>query len=217
MASDSTSVYQTTYTSYTGTDIVASILGVPIGSMLSISYSIQREKAGIYTMGSPDPRSISRGKRGIAGSLIFQIFDKDALFDIMWNHPQEFWFATRNSNWQIAPQSYGAPNPNNWLNKWENQELAHGKYQPFYADQIPPFDITLSFLNEMGNIARMDIKGVEILNEGMGMSVEDMAIEQAMTFIARSIGKIVPNGPEVTQEHIFSTLSTPVGSGGPLP
>lgn len=192
---DQSSSYLQTYTAFSGTDIVASILGIPIGSLLSISYSIQREKAGIYTMGDPSPRSVSRGKRGIAGSLIFQIFDRDALYQIMWNHRDVFRFWTRSSNVQIAPGAYGnAPGPNNWINDWRNQSLAYSDYDPFYADQIPPFDITLSFLNEVGNLARMDIKGVEILNEGMGMSIEDMAIEQAMTFIARSVGKIVPQG-----------------------
>lgn len=193
MAQD-TSTFLTTYTSYTGVDMVASILGVPIGSLLSISYSIQREKAGIYTCGSPDPRSVSRGKRGIAGSLIFQVFDRDALYQILYHHKDEFRYWTRNSNHQVAAQSYGSPMPNNWINDWKNQTLAYGDYDPFYADQIPPFDITLSFLNEIGNLARMDVRGVEILNEGMGISVEDMAIEQAMTFIARAVAKITPNG-----------------------
>lgn len=30
-------------------------------------------------MGSADPRSFSRGKRGIAGTLVFVVFDRDAL------------------------------------------------------------------------------------------------------------------------------------------
>jgi hypothetical protein len=203
------SAFLQTYTSYTGTDIVASILGIPIGSLLSISYSIQREKAGIYTMGSPDPRSISRGKRGIAGSLIFQIFDRDALYEIMWAHKDLFQFYTRASNHQYAPEPYGGYDAaNNWVNSWTNQTLSYSHYDPFYADQIPPFDITLSFLNEVGNVARMDVKGVEILNEGMGMSVEDMAIEQAMTFIARSVGKIVPQGM-VEQDKMYSLMKRP--------
>lgn len=202
--SNGPSIYTETYTSFTGTDMVASILGVPIGSLLSVSYSIQREKAGIYTCGSPDPRSISRGKRGIAGSLIFQIFDRDALYQIVHAHADDFKFWTRTSNYVLA-DVYG-PKPNNWLNDWKKQTLAYGSYEPFYADQIPPFDITLTFLNEVGNIARMDIRGCEILNEGMGISVEDMAIEQAMTFIARSVGKISPGGGDLRREADTYTL-----------
>jgi hypothetical protein len=47
--------------------------------MQAISYSITREKAPIYTMGSADVRAYSRNKRGIAGSLIWINFDRHAL------------------------------------------------------------------------------------------------------------------------------------------
>ena len=34
-------------------------------------------------MGSPEARSFSRGKRGIAGSLVFTLFDRDSLLDAL--------------------------------------------------------------------------------------------------------------------------------------
>lgn len=34
-------------------------------------------------MGSPDPRSFTRGKRGIAGNLVFAVFNRDALLEEM--------------------------------------------------------------------------------------------------------------------------------------
>ncbi len=54
-----------------------------IGELQGISYTITREKAPLYTMGSADPRSFSRGKRGIAGSLVFLVFDRSALIEEM--------------------------------------------------------------------------------------------------------------------------------------
>lgn len=36
-----------------------------------------------YTFGSAEPRSISRGKRGIAGTIVFTLFDRDALVDAL--------------------------------------------------------------------------------------------------------------------------------------
>ncbi len=47
----------------------------------AISYSITREKAPVYTMGSPDVRAYSRNKRGIAGNLIWIDFDRHALLN----------------------------------------------------------------------------------------------------------------------------------------
>ncbi len=49
----------------------------------AISYSVTREKAPIYTMGSPDVRSFSRNKRGVAGSLIWINFDRHALLTLV--------------------------------------------------------------------------------------------------------------------------------------
>lgn len=64
-----------TYTSYSGVDIKVIVNGKPAGSMQALSYAIQREKAPIYVMGSVDPVSYSRGKRGIAGTMISLMMD----------------------------------------------------------------------------------------------------------------------------------------------
>jgi hypothetical protein len=127
----------------------------------------------------------------------------------MYHHKTDFKFWTRTSNAQTIKDQYG-PDPNNWINDWQAQSLGFKDYTPFYADQMPPFDITLSFLNEVGNMARLDIYGVELLNEGMGISIEDMAIEQAMTFIARAIGKINPKA-NAEQVAYFDSKDWPTG------
>ncbi|MDK2600707.1 hypothetical protein QO179_24745 [Bacillus stercoris] len=73
------SVYTKTFTSFSGADIVATFNGRVVGELQAITYSVTREKAPIYVMGDPNPKSFSRGKRGIAGSLVFTVFDRDAL------------------------------------------------------------------------------------------------------------------------------------------
>ena len=79
MASPITSPYSRSYNSFSGVDIRAVFANKIIGELQAISYSITREKAPIYTMGSADPRSFSRGKRGIAGTLVFVVFDRHVL------------------------------------------------------------------------------------------------------------------------------------------
>ncbi len=49
----------------------------------ALSYSVSREKAPIYTLGSPDVRSFSRNKRGIAGSMIWVNFDRHGLLNLV--------------------------------------------------------------------------------------------------------------------------------------
>ena len=65
-------------------------------------------------------------------------------------------------------------------------ELVH-KVAPKYADEILPFDITITFANEYGQKATVVIYGVELLNEGTGYSIDSVSSERAYTFVARSI------------------------------
>ncbi|HEX8990692.1 MAG TPA: hypothetical protein VF784_03350 [Anaerolineales bacterium] len=60
--------------------------------------------------------------------------------------------------------------------------------KPWYSDQILPFDITLCGTNEIGSATAMKIFGVEILNEGSGVSIDDAVQEMQATFVARFIG-----------------------------
>ncbi len=61
------------------------------------------------------------------------------------------------------------------------------KALPKYADEILPFDITISFANEYGQAAKVVIYGVELLNEGTGYSIDSVTSERAYTFVARSV------------------------------
>lgn len=63
---------------------------------------------------------------------------------------------------------------------------------PYYVDEIPPFDITLSFANEYGQKAYLVLYGVEILNEGSGYSIDTIITEKACTFVARRVESLTP-------------------------
>jgi len=177
------SEYTRSYNFFSGVDIKATFGGKVIGELQGISYSVTREKAPIYTMGSADPRSFSRGKRGIAGTLVFTVFDRSALLE-------SFKTMADKSGWFFAHDTD--------VQKW-NQEDEKGSqvwqdvntdnsWQPaWYTDQIPPFDIVLTAANEYGQVAQMSLRGVEVLNEGSGMSIDDIVTEQQMTFVAREI------------------------------
>ena len=57
----------------------------------------------------------------------------------------------------------------------------------WYSDQVLPFDITLAGTNDLGAATSMKIFGVEILNEGSGVSIDDAVTEMQATFIARFV------------------------------
>lgn len=62
-----------------------------------------------------------------------------------------------------------------------------GDIKRFKTDELPPFDIIISFGNEYGASAKMAIYGVTIVDEGKVMSIEDMYTENTMSYMAHDI------------------------------
>jgi len=204
------------YNSFSGVDIKATFGTKVIGSLQGISYSISREKAPIYTMGSADPRAFARGKRGIAGSMVFVQFDADPL---MWELANQFdetrrlyflsdiddlrpeYSATSEpvASTSVAAGSTASPNyPGAGIGSQESDVATAGGDQakaiPWYADQIPPFDVVLTAANEYGALALMKILGVELMNSGYGVSVDDIVSEHSFTYIAHGMLPWVSQG-----------------------
>jgi len=73
--------YTRKFTSFSGADIQAAFNGRVIGELQQITVSVRREKGPVYTVGSPNPRCFARGKRGVAGTMVFTQFDRDALIE----------------------------------------------------------------------------------------------------------------------------------------
>lgn len=204
--------YRKTYTTFSGADIVCMFNGVAVGELSGITWSVSREKAPVYTMGSPNPRSFSRGKRGIAGSLIFTTFDRPALYNLIASETAKgdasnFTIWTR--NWNLLPNMNSTIAAG--LAPIDSQAFGVSKVRPYYADQCPPFDITITYSNEYGQAAVKSIYGVELLNEGSGASMDDIVIEETMTFVAREVGPMVPTNTGF--DSVADTINNAVVQG----
>ena len=206
------SEYNRSYNSFSGVDIKVTFASKVIGECQAVSYSITREKAPIYTLGSPDPRAFARGKRGIAGTLIFVMFDQHALLTQLQTllfqsdtddlHPDyssaaasrrelDASLASASGRLPSTPLGGGISSSPSLIQQESDLVSFVNDDQvaamPWYTDQIPGFDITLAAANEYGALAIMKIFGVEIMNEGYGISIDDIVSEQQMTYLARTI------------------------------
>jgi len=186
-----TTGYTRTYTSFSGADIKAVIGSRIMAECQGCSVSITREKAPLYTLGSPDPRSFSRGKRGISGSLIFLIFNRFPLPDTLKGDDRQF-MGDKVESAMNDPIRYGEAIDRvataAALNTVPGQPGDNRiEMDAWYADQLPPFDLMISASNEYGHAAQMDIIGIEILNTGTGFSVDDITMDESHTFVARRI------------------------------
>jgi len=198
--------YTRSFSSFSGADITCTFNGRIIGEIQSLTYQVKREIAPIYTLGSPDPRSFSRGKRGLAGTLIFLQFDRDALMDEMKKSyegaPNLMKFQQFRANDFNDPITNALRKSNEYgIETWDEvmTRLGYGKtntfnqdnltdfYVPEYADQLMPFNISISMSNEYGQRAGMEIYGVQLLMEQSGYSVDDVVSAKAYQFVARKI------------------------------
>lgn len=197
-----------TYTSMSGCDIQAFIESALLGNIQGISFSITREKAPIYIMGSVDPVSFSRGKRGIAGSLIFTNFDREALYDVKQSQTLNLTYRKKAHDVAAGGKSYDL-----FSGSTANAALEGEPAVANYSDQIPPFSIVLTGNNEHGASMWMAVLGVELLNEGAGLSIDDIVNETQMTFVAKSIVPWQPkrdgdNWKNVTDEALVKFQNT---------
>ena len=152
-------------------------------------------------MGSPDARAYSRNKRGIAGSLIWINFDRHALLNLIQScagmfvadideiRPQYSQVNNGGAVFQSSVVRSAGPSIGSTINAMVTSLTSAGQQAqlatPWYSDQVLPFDITLSGANEYGAMCAAKIFGVEILNEGMGISIDDAVTEMQATFVAR--------------------------------
>ena len=196
------------YNSFSGSDIRAVIGQFQFAELQAVSYSVTREKAPIYTMGSPDVRAFSRNKRGCAGSLIWINFDRHALLNVFRKAMARFVANVDDVLPDYQPDTNSTldqvaifnsqlvrtvgPNVSATIDQLDNIPIDSVSSlktlaAPWYSDQILPFDITLAGTNEMGAATAMKIYGVEILNEGSGVSIDDAVTEMQATFVARFV------------------------------
>jgi len=238
------------YNSFAGVDITAVFNGLEVGTLQAIAWNTTRERGPIYTIGHTDAVGIARGKRGIAGSMVFVTFDRNELLHAM--NKTEFyadWDAMNLSQGkkQVDPgalQTYDSLSGRRASVLTGDQHLRLGQHTPsgdptdsiqqrigtqwrnqdrpgffdgvkyaskaWYADQLMPFEITLLAANEYGKAMTRKIFGVEILNEGGGVSIDDLVLENQYSFIARHITPWMPatGGSTLNQRHSAAAPTT---------
>lgn len=184
------------YQSLSGTDIHAVFNDTIFGELQMVAYKIDREKAPVYTMGSADPRSIARGKRLISGACVFVTFDRDSLLEVM-NATLDKPFLNRqdranlDKNMMNTTASSGQAGGSVGLSGMSASSYGsfNEQSEAMIADQLLPFNITLVGESEYGVASKMVIFGVELMSEAGGVSIDDLVLEQQMSFIAKNIKK----------------------------
>jgi len=194
------------YNSFSGADMVIYMGHKRVSALQGITISITREVVPVYVSGNPNPVTFVKGKRAIAGNLVFTQFDKHALLKAAeaFNTARlvgDLWKATDFSDILTYSNGLTSDLPNKvstegaaWLDA-VNREVAATydlvrRRKLRYSDQIPPFDVTITFANESGASAWAAVFGVTLSNEGYGWTLDDITPEMAVSYQAVAVSPL---------------------------
>ena len=135
-----------------------------LAELHTLSWSTFRENAPVRTLGSIYPRSIVKGSRTIAGSMIFTIFHQHVLHEIL--------------SLNLGIYNTGTSDHDPYRNSTN------------LPDQLPPLDISIVFANEYGAVSHMGLYGVQFFQEGATFSIEDIFSESVLQYSALDIDPI---------------------------
>ena len=204
---------QMDYSVFTGADIVAYMGFKRVATLQGITISITREVMPVFVFGNPNPVNFAKGKRAIAGNLVFTQFDRHAILkaasfllgpgQVNYIGDLTSFIDPTNANINLGVEGLatvtgnGFPTP---INVNTNPAFASALAQEVaetyaltaskrlkFADQVPPFDVTITMVNEEGQASFMAVHGVQIVNEGAGWTIDDMNSEVGFTFVAKDI------------------------------
>jgi hypothetical protein len=153
------------YATFTGVDVkVSYAIGYAVGNlegMTLISWSIHRGKPDAPRGDEVAPIYRARGKRTIAGSMVFAMFDE---------HPIT----------AIYPPNFFPQDPDFQIDSAVRNDIIK-------PDQLPPFDLFVILTNEYGFCSILILYGVEIMDDGGSINTNDMVNEEVIQYTAKDI------------------------------
>lgn len=202
--------YTRSYSSFAGTDIVATITMPPayggssyvLGELQTISYSTHRDAAPVLRLGQAGAAGFTSGYRTIGGSMIFTVFNHNLVYVLRELMLQGDKIRLDNVL-PVVDTDLGSP----WLktggwqrgaNTWNRSGVADSNrlnslsQTAILMDELPPFDVNIIMHNEYGNASVLSLSGIIIVDEGQVMSIEDLLVENTYSFLARSIVPLRP-------------------------
>lgn len=151
----------------------------------TLSVSLFREKLPVRACGSVNARGYTRGPRTIAGSMIFTIFDEHVLKTLL-----------------TAAGSL------------HNDVDIFTLSSTTLSDQLPPIDLQVEFANEYGDTSIEVVYGVEFVNDGHTMSIEDLLLENTFQWVGRDIDHMRPLDSNKLTDSQFDSIFKRQGTTG---
>jgi hypothetical protein len=189
------------YSTFSGADIVCSITvpllvndpknqqaihvsqPITIANLQTVSISTYTDKWPVRTLGKRGPRGFTRGARSLSGTLVFTMFDRESLAEV-----------------NLKVRDFYQQTHNTYSSAYGNATL-RDIIPLLPPDELPPFDITITMVNDNGQSSLAKILGVEIVTTGQVMGIDDLFIEETMQYQAREFYPMIPVRPFVVSSQ----------------
>ncbi len=150
----------------------ANVIPIRLDTLQTVSFQFHVDKQPVRALGHSYPKAYTRGANLIAGSMIFTVIREHPLIKVidMLNSGKEF-----SSLISAIPT---IPNINPGADMFPTSAT---------ANHLPPLHLTILGVNEAGNAVNATIFGLEFLNDGMVLSIQDMLTENTLNFVAQDI------------------------------
>lgn len=143
-----------------------------LGSLITISYSVYRDKRPVFNLGQPTIDGFAIGNKYVAGSMITSMYLRDEIsmfLDENLHNSQNAEFSVQSTN--IDPIDESIKNIHTVM-----------------RDDLTEFNIHIIFSSEYtGDQSRIILYGANFINNGQVMSIDDLITENTLSFIARDI------------------------------
>ncbi len=188
-----------------GTDIVVYLEDTQIIAARSIRVNVTRAKQPVYVHGTANPLGFGRGHRLITGimesALIYQANISEWFKQKQAEVGYEHYALGDVRNMDVLKDLYGAGDEAGKI----AGTFAVNKYKPLFLDELPPIDITVVGVNELGKTATMRIYGVEFTDYTTSTAVENVINVETLSFVAVhfepwTLGDVSSGGGTTTTE-----------------
>lgn len=153
---------------FSATDIYASVV-LPdgsvrmIGNLAAISISTHRDTFPVSSMPYINPRGFTQGHRTIAGTMMFHTIDRNAFGYSAVNEPRRKYTVRGGS-----------------------------QFGPAQVDELPLFDVHITYVNEQGMASLESLFGVRTLDFGKTLSLENLQPIESYSYMALDYSPMNP-------------------------
>jgi hypothetical protein len=152
---------------FSGVDIVAYVVlpgrkSYTLGTLNMLSISTHRDKFPVTALGKIRVKGFTAGHRTCGGTMVFSSFDRT-----VWHRMV---MAAEGSNKNPKPL--------------DPRGSSNRPLEMFLPDELPPFDISVTFVNEAGTVSYTGVLGVSILDEGETYSIDNISVMETYSYMA---------------------------------